>query len=614
MKLKFIAIIGLALAVVGGAFYLEIGSDPKTKTGRNLQSAAQQMSQLEASEARAYVDAGLANMKNNDSKAAEDAFRKALEIDPKYNHARVALANLYLAIGNQERGEQELMLAAKSDPENEELLHMLGASDFETRRLDEYENLYKDLLKAKPDSLAIKKKLTEIRITKGEFREARSYVGQIWTSQPGDTDALYLDGRIYLAEKDYVRATEKLFLVTQQAPWFAPGYYFLGLARLGTNNIREAKMAFLRAKELFPVWIKPRIALARSYLATGDYDVALEEIAPILQAQPGNFDILMIAGVARLKTGKVEQALDLFHRAKNLVPTDAYPRINIGAAYVVQKKYGQALTEYEEALKLDPDRIDALGSLTQLLAVQRTHKAVIARVEQHLAKTKNKAEVYELLGQLSMNQQDYETALSFLGKAVALNPDLFSASFLIASTYMAQKKFDQAIKESEKIIQKNPKAIQAYMLLGNLHDVKQQHDEANRHYRKVLELDKASTTAANNLAWNYAQYGGNLDVAFSLAQKARELNPNDESIADTLGWIYYKKGAYLTAIGLLKESSEKFKDRNPTVLYHLGMAYRKNGDNTLAKESFLKALKLDQNSRETEAAKRALDEIGDRTG
>ena len=354
--------------------------------------------------------------------------------------------------------------------------------------------------------------------------------------------------------------------------------------------------------------------LARSYLATGDYDVALEEIAPILQAQPRNFDILMIAGVAQLKTGKVEQALELFQRAKNLAPADAYPRINIGAAYVVQKKYGQALTEYEEALKLDPDRIDALGSLAQLLAVQRTHKAVIARVEQHLAKTKNKAEVYELLGQLSMNQQDYETALSFLGKAVTLNPDLFSASFLIASTYMAQKKFDQAIKESEKIIQKSPKAIQAYMLLGNLHDQKQQHDVANRYYRNVLELDKASTTAANNLAWNYAQYGGNLDVAFSLAQKARELNPNDESIADTLGWIYYKKGAYLTAIGLLKESSEKFKDRNPTVLYHLGMAYRKNGDNTLAKESFLKALKLDQNSRETEAAKRALDEIGDRTG
>ena len=99
-----------------------------------------------------------------------------------------------------------------------------------------------------------------------------------------------------------------------------------------------------------------------------------------------------------------------------------------------------------------------------------------------------------------------------------------------------------------------------------------------------------------------------------MAQKARELSPNDENIAHTLGWIYYKRGVYLRAIGLLKESSEKFKDRNPTVLYHLGMAYSKKGDNTLAKESLLKALKLDQNFPEAKEAKQALDEIGAKTG
>ncbi len=152
------------------------------------------------------------------------------------------------------------------------------------------------------------------------------------------------------------------------------------------------------------------------------------------------------------------------------------------------------------------------------------------------------------------------------------------------------------------------------MLLGVLYDRKQQHDQANRYYQKVLDLDKNSAPAANNLAWNYAQYGGNLDSALTLAQKARELSPDDEGIADTLGWIYYKKGAYLTAIGLLKESSLKFKDLNPTVLYHLGMAYSKKGDTALAKESFSKALRLNQNFREAKDAKQALDEIGAKTG
>ena len=241
---------------------------------------------------------------------------------------------------------------------------------------------------------------------------------------------------------------------------------------------------------------------------------------------------------------------------------------------------------------------------------KETEKLRLSGSSNSWPRTQNKAEVYQLLGQLSMDQQDYENARSYLQKAVALNPDLFSAAHLIASTYMAQKKFDQAIAESEKIIQKNPRAPQSYMLLGVLHDQKQQYDQANRYYKKVLELDKNSALAANNLAWNYAQYGGDLDAALTLAQKARELSPNDENIAHTLGWIYYKKGVYLRAIGLLKESSEKFKDRNPTVLYHLGMAYSKKGDNTLAKESLLKALKLDQNFPEAKEAKQALDQIG----
>src|SRR5262249_26860380 len=163
---------------------------------------------------------------------------------------------------------------------------------------------------------------------------------------------------------------------------------------------------------------------------------------------------------------------------------------------------------------------------------------------QQLVRTKNKADVYMLLGQLSLSHQDYTKALSYLEKAVTLNPNLDSAAALIAATYMAQKQFDAAIAQSEKIIQRNPNATSSYMLLGRLYDIKQQYNRANQYYQKVLELDSRSASAANNLARNYAQYGGNLDSALTLAQKARELNPDDEGIADTLGWIYYKKGTY----------------------------------------------------------------------
>ena len=81
-------------------------------------------------------------MSKKDFRAAESAFRKALEIDPKFHRARVALAQLYAATGKQDQAEQELLLATKADPENEELLHVLGSFYTSTRRFDDLEKLY----------------------------------------------------------------------------------------------------------------------------------------------------------------------------------------------------------------------------------------------------------------------------------------------------------------------------------------------------------------------------------------------------------------------------------------------------------------------------------------
>ena len=146
-------------------------------------------------------------------------------------------------------------------------------------------------------------------------------------------------------------------------------------------------------------------------------------------------------------------------------------------------------------------------------------------------------------------------------------------------------------------------------MIGMLYDRKQQPKKANEYYQRVLDINKTHILAANNLAYNYSQYGGNVDVALGIAQKAREANPDNPSLADTLGWIYYKKGSYLNAIALLKESNEKFNNGNSEVLYHLGMAYYKSGDRSSAAETLSKALASDKAFVGREEAKKILDEV-----
>ncbi|MCI0567375.1 MAG: tetratricopeptide repeat protein, partial [Acidobacteria bacterium] len=190
-------------------------------------------------------------------------------------------------------------------------------------------------------------------------------------------------------------------------------------------------------------------------------------------------------------------------------------------------------------------------------------------------------------------------------QGVQLDPALPLSYMNLAELYDRTGHLEEAMQEYEAALQKNPQLASAHSLLGMLHERRQNFEQAKVHYRDALKLDPKFAPAANNLAWIYAEQGGDVDAALSLARNAREQLPQDPSIADTLGWVYYKKNAYLRAIGFLKEAAEKMPD-NPLVQYHLGMAYYKYGDNVSARKTLQLSLKLNRSFPGAEEARQTL--------
>jgi len=131
---------------------------------------------------------------------------------------------------------------------------------------------------------------------------------------------------------------------------------------------------------------------------------------------------------------------------------------------------------------------------------------------------------------------------------------------------------------------------------------------SEEYYQKALKINPKFAPAANNLAYLYAEKGGNVDEALNLAQSAKEQFPEDPHISDTLGWVYYKKNVFSRAIVYLKEANDKIQN-NPMMRYHLGMAYYKNGEKENAKRELKKALELDSKFEGAEEAKEALSKL-----
>jgi putative PEP-CTERM system TPR-repeat lipoprotein len=568
------------------------------------QKELEKIVEKEPERAQTYIDLGDIFVRKRDLKKAESFYQKSLAIDPKLAQARISIAKLYLMKGDRKRAEDELLAATREEPENESLLHVLGGFYQRSRHFDDVEKIYLEFLKRKPESIIAKKRLAEIYILKKDFKSARYYADAVLKVEATDPDALFFRGRVDLEEGNAKQAVADLVAALRSRVRFAPGFYLLGLAQMRNHQIEDAKKSLTWASDISPNWAPPRVALAKIHAAQGNLKLAQELSDKVLQRDSDNFEALLVSGTARLKNGEFEKAIALFRRAQKQNAADVAPRINIAAAYMLQKKYSDAIKEYEAALEIDPERIDALKSITQIHSIQGTPQLAFERADRHLLRTKNQGAVYELMGRQKLAGKDYAAGIQLLEKAVERNPDLVSAYYTIGSAYAAQGRFDVAIDQYEKVSAKHPKMVAPLMMAAILYELKKDHKKANEKYQRILDLNKNFTPAANNLAWNYAQYGGNLDVALTLAQKAREANPNDPGVADTLGWIYYKKGIYQSALSLLKESNEKYGGQNATVLYHLSLALEKNNEKALAQETVKKALMVSQGFAEVDDAKK----------
>jgi tetratricopeptide (TPR) repeat protein len=171
-----------------------------------------------------------------------------------------------------------------------------------------------------------------------------------------------------------------------------------------------------------------------------------------------------------------------------------------------------------------------------------------------------------------------------------------------------EKDVQGAISQYEVLLKKDPTSLAGYMGLGIIYDQRGEADKAEANYRKALTINKDFAPAANNLAWNLLEKGGNIDEALGFAQIAKEQMPKSASVMDTLGWIYYQKGSYLNAIQELQDGLT-LEPNNAVINYHLGMTYYKNGQTDDAKAFLEKSLEIAPNSRWAKDANTTLGQI-----
>lgn len=588
-----------------------------------------------------YSNLGVLQFMQGDRTAAEAAFKRAVSTNPKSVPAHLALANFYWSTQRLDEAEAELLKAFEIEPKSPLTNQALATLYWQTRRPENAEKHLKAYADSSSD-VAPKVTLAGYYSSTDRPAQARAVLESLKKTTAGFVPAMlelatldYADGHRDTAHKNLEavlqRDPKNLQALLSRARFFlkegrngealslarslvsshaevAAAHYALGAALEANNEPQAAVDEYKEAVKRSPGTVPAEVALVRLTLSLGDAKAAVQFAREALGLRPQLGGVRLMLAKALIATRSLDAAETELTTLLKAVPSSAEAHAVMGLVQSFKRDSARARQEYTRALELDPASFEALAGAIGLDMDDNKVADARARLERRLASAPTDMRTLLLAGKTYTFIKDWHRAEEALRKAMQVDPSALPVYEGLAQLYIAQKRLDEARMQFDDLVKRQPKQIGPLTMAGMILSIQNRPDEARKRYEQVIAIDPQSPVAANNLAWTYAETGGNLDVALQLARTAVSKAPNQPSFNDTLGWIYYKKGLNDLAISSLKQSVAS-DPRNPDYLFHLGLAYARKGDKSNAQKTLEQALNLKSDFPGADEARKVLKSV-----
>jgi tetratricopeptide (TPR) repeat protein len=284
-------------------------------------------------------------------------------------------------------------------------------------------------------------------------------------------------------------------------------------------------------------------------------------------------------------------------------PGAAEAAINRGIELAEQGKHDEAIAQFREAVRIDPDDADARHRLAITLADQGKLDEAVAEYRAAIRIQPDLAESHYNLGLALYLRGDLDQATVEYRAAIRLNPEFTAAHYEFGKALALQGKLDEATAEFREAIRIQPDDASAHAILGTILISQGNVDEASAIFRAAVRLKPDDSASHNRLAWALALPAASLpsDYAEALAhaRKAAELAPRDVACVNTLALAEYRSGHWAESAAAAERAMVIRDGGNAEDWFILALAQCRKGENDDALIWFDKAVEwTNQNARE----------------
>ncbi|MBV9508502.1 MAG: tetratricopeptide repeat protein [Acidobacteriia bacterium] len=461
------------------------------------------------------------------------------------------------------------------------------------------EQLYKQLIAQNTHAEFAYNELYHLYIVAGKADQAEQILKLAAQNNPKQLSFLTLLASHYYSHGrrgDTVKVLEQIKTHAQDFPsaYIAVGDFYL---RMGDYDsaIREYREGMSKNAKQKASYQKHIIEVL---MAQGKRDEAERINAEILKADPNDNDARGFAATMLLDKGQINQALTELQSVATRVPNNPVAHYNLGRAHEARGEFEQSRQEYQKAIDLRPDYLQARLALAQLQlrlrewdGAQRSAGQVLAvdkaNIDARLIETAalmgekrlleaetslqqlakaypNSSDVYYQLGLVNLVRKRYKEADEDFHKSYRLNASNSRGLMGIVRSYVAQNRIDQAITELQAESNKAPQRVDLRIALATAAVTARKFDIAIAQYQAALGLAGDRTAERGDL---YLR----------------------------LGETYRLKGDFANSVTSL-EQARKILPESPGVLSTLALALDSVGRKSEARQAYQAALKADPNN------------------
>jgi tetratricopeptide (TPR) repeat protein len=466
--------------------------------------------------------------------AAIEALTRAIELEPTLPEAWYRRGLCHLELYSQALSELDSSARKASSSETS---RRARAAPHKERALADLRR--HAVLRGRKEDPESRYAQAAISYAEGRYGEAEQLCDRILAETQTDEGVWLLRANIQTARKEYLAAVRTIdTLVSSVMPQFAEAYHVRGVARMGLQEIVEARDDFAKALSLDPragcarvdlgwacgelgdyageieactqaIETDPRPARAYAHRAwakgqLGDHRGKIEDCTKAIDHDPGYAAAYNYRAVAKIHLGDTLGAVDDASRAIELDPLHSVAYSNRAVAYLKVKSLRQALADIEKAIELEPQptylttRSAIKASMGDLKgALEDGHRTV--QLEPGSSEPWiNRAKVRSLLEDWRGAEEDYSAALG-------IDPSLDRLWSDRAAVRFKLRNFRGAIEDASRALELSPNSQDAVKVRlasrGELGDVRGMMEDCTR----LLALDPRSILAYSNRGSGHAQ-------------------------------------------------------------------------------------------------------------